>query len=387
MSLIRSLVAVLVVATVAGGGVWLKTRPIGVQVVSVSADSSGPLVPIQVYGLGTVEARVVSRIGFEVTGTVVELAADHGDRVRKGAMLARLDSREQQARLARAEAGIKKALASQVQAEAKVVRAAAVLEQKRSANRRRQTLVQHGTVSTEAAEEVQANLDIAAADLAVAKSDVEAALSGIADAQAQVEFERQVLAKFVLSAPFEGLVMSRAKELGSVTAPGTTLFSLVAPETVWVLAYVDESLAGALREGQAAAIRLRSQPHADFKGKIARIEIENDRVSEERKVYITFDRPFEAFFLGEQAEVLVTVATLTAPLLIPINAIEGFDGRSGVVWTVENGTLARHKLSLGHRTLDGRVEVVEGITAAAEVVALPRPEFRPGLPVTVGTKP
>ncbi len=53
---------------------------------------------VQVFGLGTVEARVTSKIGFKVAGVLVDLRADVGDRVAKGAVLARLDDREQRRR-------------------------------------------------------------------------------------------------------------------------------------------------------------------------------------------------------------------------------------------------------------------------------------------------
>jgi HlyD family secretion protein len=82
-------------ALVGGAGVaaWaLVFRPIAVQIARVEHD-----VPVQVFGLGTVEARVTSKVGFKVSGVLVELKADVGDRVAKGAVLARLDDREQRA--------------------------------------------------------------------------------------------------------------------------------------------------------------------------------------------------------------------------------------------------------------------------------------------------
>jgi len=72
-------------------GAWSAyLRPVTVQVGAVQRD-----VAVEVFGLGTVEARVTSKIGFKVSGVLVELRADVGDRVAKGAVLARLDDREQ----------------------------------------------------------------------------------------------------------------------------------------------------------------------------------------------------------------------------------------------------------------------------------------------------
>ena len=83
-------------------GAWsLYLRPVKVQAGGVQRD-----VAVEVFGLGTVEARVTSKIGFKVSGVLVDLRADVGDRVAKGAILARLDDREQSAQLARAKATV-----------------------------------------------------------------------------------------------------------------------------------------------------------------------------------------------------------------------------------------------------------------------------------------
>ena len=79
----------LALVVVAGAMAWLLFfRPIDVQVSQPERD-----VLVQVFGLGTVEARVTSKVGFKASGVLVELRADVGDRVAKGAVLARLASR------------------------------------------------------------------------------------------------------------------------------------------------------------------------------------------------------------------------------------------------------------------------------------------------------
>ena len=84
-------------------------------------------VAIRVFGLGTVEARIVSRVGFEVSAALTELTVDHGDMVKKGDVLARLHSTEQQAKVARAEAGVLAAEEDVRKAGANVDRARALL--------------------------------------------------------------------------------------------------------------------------------------------------------------------------------------------------------------------------------------------------------------------
>lgn len=270
------------------------------------AEAPAPAAALQgVYGIGTVEARIQSEIGFELGGTLVELAADQGDRVGKGAVLARLDPREQQAVVAQAEAGLVQAEAAMLQARARLDRARAVQTQKRSVNQRRQELQRKGTVSAEAAEDAQAAAEIAVADVAVAQADVEAARGNLESARASLNRERERLAKFTLTAPYDGMVVKRERELGAAVVAGSQVFTVIDPATVWVRAYVDEAQAGALTMGQPARIALRSMPGKEFAGKVARIDIEADRVSEERKVHVGFDAVPADFHLGEQAEVFV----------------------------------------------------------------------------------
>ena len=93
MSVRRSLavLGVLIAALAAGaGGYTYFVRPV---LVPVSPRTNAD---VQVFGLGTVEARILSKVAFKVGGVVAELTADHGDRVAKGTVLARLDVREQE---------------------------------------------------------------------------------------------------------------------------------------------------------------------------------------------------------------------------------------------------------------------------------------------------
>lgn len=383
--IVRYLLALLGLAAAAGAVfLFIFMRPLPVEVARPVEN-----VPVQVFGLGTVEARILSKIGFEVGAALVELNANHGDQVKAGDVLARLHSAEQEARVAKARAGVVNAEAAVRMAEAAVGKARAVLAQKQQTNKRKQALVARQTVSIEAAEESQMEEDVAAAELAVAISDVEVARAALEDARAQYDLEMVLLDHHVLKAPYDAIVVERHKELGAVLAPGEALFTLVAPETVWALAYVDEARADGIRIGQPADVRLRSLPRQMFQGHVTRIAIESDRVSEERRVYIACDQCPESFHLGEQAEVFITTTVLDKALLVPETAVEGFDGTHGTVWTVEDGELRRREVTFGNRTLDSRLEITDDLPNGAQVLTMLRPGLREGraAKVTEGAAP
>lgn len=379
-SSLRYIVALLLMgAAAAAVVVFLYVRPISVPVVRAEQD-----VPVRVFGLGTVEARVVSKIGFEVGAALTELTVDHGDRVKKGDVLARLHATEQDSRVAKFEALLLSAEVGIRKAEANVEKARAILAQKQEANKRKQALVSSRVVSEQMAEESKRDEDVALAELAVARSEVEVAKANRADARAGLNYEKILLEHHVLTAPFDAVIVERHKELGSVIKAGDAIYTLLAPETVWALAHIDESRAGAIREGQLADVRLRSLPQATFKARVVRIGIESDRVSEERRVWVRCEECPERLYLGEQAEIWVTVAVLDKALLVPEAAIAGFDGRSGTVWTVEDGRLRRRVLTFGLRDEHARAQVTGGLPAGADIVAMIGPRLREGRAVRVG---
>ena len=367
----RYLLSIVIVIVLVGiGYLVLVKRPLPVVVVEVEHD-----VPVQVFGLGTVEARILSEVGFEVGGALVELAVDQGDQVKQGAVLARLHSAEQQARVAKVQANLAQAEAALLKSEAARVRSQAILKQRRQTNRRQQTLAKQKTVSQEIADEAAMNEAVAAAEVTVAESEVAVARATVQDAHAQLALETTMLDHYTLYAPYDAVVVARRKELGTVLNPGEPLFTLVDPASVWGLAYVDEARAGHLQLGQPAEVRLRSRPNEPLRAHVERIDIESDRVSEERRVYVKCDQCPPEFHLGEQVEILITVAILPNALLVPETAVDLYDGVAGTVWTVEDGALQKRKVGFGHRTLDGRLEIIGGLARDARVLA----KWPPGL--------
>jgi HlyD family secretion protein len=335
----------------------------------VALVASGQQAPIQVFGLGSVEARVLSKVGFKVAGTLAELKADHGDLVKTGQVLALLDSSEQQNRVGKALANQEKGKANLQLARANLAKARTNLSLKQQNNRRRQALLQRGSLAAEAAEEAQAAVETAGAELALMEAEVTAAQAALKDSEAQLGLDKVLLGQHVLAAPYDGLVITRHKELGTALPAGEPVFSLVDPGTVWVRAFVDETKAGHLTVGQAAEVRLRSLPGQRFPGKVARIDLESDRVGEERRVYVAWEQGPPEFHLGEQAEVLITTGVLRQALLVPQALVQGFDGTSGEIWTLEDGRLNQRRVILGQGTLDGRLPVIEGLPAGAQALA------------------
>jgi HlyD family secretion protein len=376
----RALKLAVVVATVlllAGAGYYARfAREISVRTVSPQSD-----VEVRVFGVGTVEAHVISKVGFQIAGKVISVDADQGDVVKAGALLAKLDSDAQRAKLAKSEAAQRQAAANLKKAEAQRDRVEVAYKQKQSVNVRRQTLAGRGAVSSEAAEDAQAAEDIARSDVKVVEADAMIATVLQDDTAAQRRIDAVLLTQHELRAPFDARIIARHKELGSIVNTGEAAFTLVAPDSIWVKAYIDEAMAGGLTVGQTAFVRLRSEPTNLVEAEIVRIDQESDRVTEERRIYVrcrSCTPLHQIRYLGEQAEVEVVKKMIPNGLFVPLKFVERYDGRTGRVWILQDGRLVKRDVQLGERLLDGRVEIISKMAAGAAVVADDRGDLREG---------
>lgn len=366
-------IGIAIVAALFGGYRFWANRPLTLPVVAVEKN-----VPVRVFGLGTIEARVISNVGFEVGATLASVEVDHGDRVKAGQVLARLHAGEQEAKVEKAKTAVQIAEVNIARSAAVIEKSRAVLAQKQETSKRKQELAGRDVVSAQAAEEALRDEAVAVADVAVAESDNKVAAAQLEDARAQLGFEETVLGHRTLRAPFDAMVVERLKEPGAVIKAGDPIFTLVDPATYWGLAYVDEARSGYIAEGQQVEARIRSRPLDVFTGSVIRIGLESDRANEERRIYIKGDNPPDKVYLGEQAEFWITITTLESALLVPEAAVSGYDGRAATAWTIEDGRLHQRKVDIRHRTEDARLEVVGGLPQGVAVVSISGPGLKEG---------
>ena len=111
---------------------------------------------------------------------------------------------------------------------------------------------------------------------------------------------------------------------------------------------------------------------------VVRVDIESDRVNEERRVYLRCTGCPLTFHVGEQAEAVITVATLPRARLVKLTSLASIRGREATAWIVENGYLRTQGVTIGSRTLDGRIEIVGGVPDGAEVADEPAQTMKAG---------
>lgn len=363
----RWLLLALAVLLLAGGAmVVLRAGPMAPVKVTVAQVERGRLAPA-LFGIGTVEARRAYLIGPTVAGRVLNVAADVGEAVAPGQVLAEMDPVDLDERLTATDAALARAASLVAASQAQRADAQARRQLAAANARRYQDLAQQKFVSPSVAEaRVQ---EQASADAALAAA--EAALSAARQEASRLQAERAALAQqrrsLRLLAPAAGLVTTREAEPGSTVVAGQAVLRLADPASLWVRLRLDQGRSNGLAAGLPAEVVLRSRPGQALSGRVLRLEPVGDSVTEERIAQVGFEALPPGLTLGELCEVTVRLPAGGEVALIPNAALRQHGGRAGV-WRRGADGLQFVPLRLGQSSLDGRVEVLEGLAAGDEVV-------------------
>jgi RND family efflux transporter MFP subunit len=343
---------------------------------------SGPLAPIPVtvatvediriapavFGIGTVEARFVHRIGPTMAGRVEGVEVHVGDRVAAGQVLGRMDGIDLDERIRALEAAIARAGANLSAAEARIADAEATLSYATARARREESLVEARATTRDVMEAKQMENRVAKARLAAVRADLAASRHELARNRAEREALMRQRENLDLVSPVDGLVALRAVDPGTTVVAGQTVVEVIDPSTLWIDVRFDQLQTAGLGPGQPARIVLRSRPDAVLAGRVLRIEPLADAVTEEMRAKVTFDAlPDPLPPVGELAEVTVGLPPLPARPTVAAASVQRYQGRLGV-WAVEDGGLAFVPVKTGAADLDGRIQILEGLEAGRRVV-------------------
>ena len=337
----------------------------------------------QVYGNGTVEAKVVVGVSSKITGRIVELYADQGDRVKQGQLLARLENDDLLQQQQQSEAGLNRSAANLNVEQANLQKAKANLALAEKNAQRFKALAEKNLVSKLEAERYETAGKVAREEVARSQATIEAVRMEQQSGRAGVGFARSKVADTLIYAPQDGVIITRDLEKGATATPGQAIFTLADPATIWVKANVDESQLKGVAVGKSAVITLRSSPGEKWAGQVARLGHQSDRVTEELQVDVAFNPPLSNFRLGEQSEVYITTEVKKSVPSLPSAALVTNGGKQGV-WIAENGVLKFREITVGIRDRSDFVEITGGLDGKERVVVAAKPQlakFRDGMKV------
>lgn len=206
---------------------------------------------------GTVRAGGQVVISPEVSGPVVDVRVQTGDRVEEGDTLVRIRSETGRSQLQQARAALENARAQAQRAEAQ-------LEEMEAQFERTRALAEDSLVSREALDTQRTELESARADYQQAQAQVE-------EAEATVEERREAVEQSVVRAPITGHVGNRQVEVGMNVDPQTQLFTIGRLGDMKVEVAVPQEILARLEPGQEVEIRAESLPDTVLRAEISRV--------------------------------------------------------------------------------------------------------------------
>lgn len=376
----RSLLLVLGAAVFIAAFVWLlATRgplaPVGVETIAATRADLQPAV----FGIGTVEAQHAYAVGPIQAGRVLRVLVDQGDRVQAGQLLAEIDPVDLDRRGEAAASAVARTRQTVQAAQAQVAEAESRARIAQANSARYQALQRQNFVAQEMADSRRHEAAAALAALAAARANAAAAQRDVSRADAERQGVDQLRQSLRLVSPIDGVVTAREAEPGSTVVAGQAVLRLVDPARLWVRARVDQARADGVAVGLPADIVLRSVPGAALPGKVVRIELQSDAVTEERIVNVAFDPAPAQLYLGELAEVSIRLPGARDAMIIPRAALTQNNGRVGV-WRIEQGRARFQPVQPGVQT-DGQVQVVSGLDAGDRIIAYSAKQLDDGMRV------
>jgi len=320
--------------------------PEDTAVVARSTVQSGPALT------GTLTANQQASVRAQIAGSVLTVTAEPGQAVRKGQVLARLDS-----------ASLTEAYES---ARVAVTSARNNVDLNQRELDRQHALLAAGAVAQRAVETAQQNLTGARATLAQYEAQ-------LASAEKQLNYTS-------VTAPFSGVVSERPVSAGDVVQPGTALYTIVNPSILQLEAAVPAEQLSQLQVGSPVVFTVTGYANHTFRGQIARINPSADPTTRQVRVYSEIPNPGGNLVAGLYAEGRIESESRTG-LVVPTAAIDRRLAKPAVL-LVRDGKVARVDVELGLADdREQKVEVRRGVQAGDVVLLGAAQTIQPGTPV------
>jgi RND family efflux transporter MFP subunit len=300
-------------------------------------------------------------IGVRVPGRIDAYEVQEGDFVRKGAVLVRLDNRDYLAALRKTEANLELAKAN------------LILKHKQA--ERMRGLHERGLIATQ-------NLDVAENELAVAQATVHQAEAEIVSARVNLDYTK-------LTAPTDGIVLAKLKEVGEIAVPGGfagagDLIRIANLNDLRGEVDINEVDFRRVNMGQQVEVVPDAYPDRKYKAQVVKIYPQANRQKGTIKVEVKLSGT-DAYLRPDMS---VRINFLAAPstdgttprVVAPKAAMRG-EGTNAFVWTVRTEQVWRVSVSVGEDFGD-TVQVTSGLDGGETLVVSDTAHLREGMRVT-----
>src|SRR5215472_2152405 len=363
-----------VVALIAllGGGAWLALSargalPVHTALAQPLAGGGGSGASV-LDATGYVTARREATVSAQITGKVTAVLFDEGDHVSAGQVIAHLDDTAQKATLAQAQAQLQSARALLDQGKAQ-------LAQYVRDRARNEDLVKRSLVSQQALEQARTQVDAQTALVESQREQIDLAEANVRAAQVQLDY-------CTVHAPFTGVVIAKAAQVGEIVSPlsagggftRTGIGTLVDMDSLEVEVDVNEAYINRVEPGQRVESVLNAYPDWHIPSHVIAIIPTADRSKATVKVRIGLDVKDNRIVPDMGVRVSFLEASPAAGqvherprgVLVPAAALRK-DGDQDIVFVLEAHRAQRRSVTLGGTSGDTR-QLLAGVTPGESVI-------------------
>jgi HlyD family secretion protein len=331
---------------------------------------------------GYVVAQRKAAVSSKATGRLIWLGVEEGTRVRKGEVIARLESDDVVAAQSQAEANLKVSQASLQQARAELRDAGLSFD-------RAKVLYSQGIVAKADYDTADARYRKAAAAVSGAESGIRAAGAALEGARVGVEFTQ-------IRAPFDAVVLTKNADVGNIITPlaaaadaKAAVVTIADLDSLLVEVDVSESNLQQVKAGQPCEIQLDALPDTRFRGVVHTIVPTADRSKATVLVKVRFVDTDRRIL----PEMSAKVAFLTretgqgeqkSRTTVNFAAVADRSGKK-VLFMVKDTRVIETNVTLGNR-LGDQVEITSGAKPGDRVVLRPKDGLRDGSRITLTEK-
>jgi RND family efflux transporter MFP subunit len=346
----------IVVGGVLASGIWSRVRArttlsaetAQLAVTAVSVISPTPSAPAEEIILpGDVQPFITSPIYARTSGYLKKWYFDIGAHVKKGQLLAVIETPEVDQQLQQARSNLATAQAN--------------LELATVTKARYQGLLKSNAVS-------QQDVDNAVGTYNANKAIVEADQAAVEQYASLVSFEK-------IYAPFDGVITARNTDIGDLINSGsnanvkTDLFHIAQPSTLRVYVNVPEEYSRGIKTGMTAELALSEFPGRTFQGKLVRTADAINITTRTLLIEIEVANPTGTLLTGSYAEVHLKVSAQPSTFVIPVNTLI-FRAEGLRVGLVKNGQVVLTSVTPGH-DFGNQIEIVSGLKPDDQVIINP----------------
>ena len=252
-----------------------------------------------INGIGNIGAKDIYKIGSIYGGEVLEFDIDEGDFIKKGTLIAKIDSVDLKDKIKELEESIKKTKSDIKALEIDRDSAVVQYELQKEIYKKNKKLFDKHALSELDFKRFETNQKVAKLKIESVSSKISSLKYASNQIQANLKGLTKRLSRYDIYAPIDGYITKKYIANHQIINPNQTLIEIISPKDIWIKTYIDTRKSGNIKIGDKATITLRSG--GKYSGYVAHIKPYNNSVTYEREVDVKFDKLPIPFYLEEQA--------------------------------------------------------------------------------------